>query len=311
MKAKIGTDSGVGNSKAALMLEDGKVLTTVFPTTATLEESSDGKFVTYFESNRWVVGEVDDSLTVNDITLSKLTDTHKLATLTAITDLINKAKLTDVDEVELAVNMPLSLYKDVNEREKTIKFYNQDDVKIKVNGKEYEFKLRVTPYFEGLGVALRNSSKLGEDEVVVIDFGTLNVNVATFGKNKKPIGSKSVCLGREYGCKALVVKVQSALEPIVGQTLSVDTTIEVIQGKKKNMPKGTEETVKRVVNSHLQDIYGRLVLSKIDLQFSEIIVSGGGTLLMKDYIDDVFGKETIKEEDPLFANAIGSLYLLK
>lgn len=313
MKIKIGTDSGIGNTKAALVLEDKKVITTVFPTTAKIEESKDGRFVTYFESNRYVVGEVNDTLTTNDITTSKLTDTHKVATLTAIVALIEKAKLrnTDIDEVELTINIPLNLYKDTKEREKALRFYNQDNVAIKVNGKEYEFNLRVTPYFEGMGIAIRNNALMGEREAVVIDFGTLNVNVATFGRNKKPIGTKSVCLGKEFGCKSLIIKIQEELEPMINQTLSVESTIDAIQGKLKGLSKEEISVVEKIVHEHLQNIYGRLAYLGIDLKFSDVIVAGGGALLMKDYIKKVFGEEIVIEEDPLFANAIGTLHLIE
>lgn len=302
-------DSGKGNTKLTAKLEDGKFITTSFPTTYKLDETADGKFNVNYQSNRYVVGDPTDVANSNHTELSKANEIHKICMLTGVCDLIKKSGRKDIEGVHLAVNMVLPLYLDTKQREAVKKLYEQPEyIEITVDGVDYSFYLKTTIYFESMGVALSNSDKLGTEEVIVFNLGSYNVTGVTFGVNKKPVGSRSFT--EELGCRGLITTIQNKLLPVVGRTLPVDTVMSIIMKKKSKVPREAFEVAETEVLSHLNNIKTRFDLLGVDTKYSQLIFSGGGALLLKEYIPTVFGDDVIFDEDPLYGDCKGMLKLL-
>ncbi|MCL1950352.1 MAG: hypothetical protein FWF59_11530 [Turicibacter sp.] len=94
--------------------------------------------------------------------------------------------------------MPLDEYLDSEKRQEVEDFYTGPQ-HLKVNGISYGFRLLARPYYEVLGIALKNWESFGMvGATTVIDMGSLNTNIITFSK-KKPVMDKSRCTKEGMG----------------------------------------------------------------------------------------------------------------
>lgn len=317
---KIGGDSGKSHTKVSMIIRENGV-DVVYPEIIyTSSLSNDNKAVTDYTEEfiidgvRHLVGDPTRLLNASERReQSKVLPLHRTCMIAAVVKLLNKLGYVGVEEVQLTVNMPLSDYLDVSEQRKLIRLYeSKKTVVVKYNGKTYSFKLKVLPYYEALGALLNKFEEYEDKRVVSIDFGSRNVGYATFNKMNIVEGKSGTT---PDGVNKLLTQVQQILSNNKITTISDDEQlISIIKGENQDIPVAVLELVKNRVHNYLDGIYGTLFDFGIDIEYTDIIFSGGGVDIFKPYIHKVFKKASENEkihfiDNPQFANSIGSLKL--
>ena len=306
----VASDSGKYNTKVVAINENEEYVTNVFRTTVSKEDKADGKFVVMYEGNRYVVGEETEMISENQTGMDKANSIHKISVLTGVCDLMDKCGYDGAETVVLTVNMPLSKYIDTKERERMQRLYETPDhVSMTVNGKLYEFDLEVELYFEGYGSSLMHEELLGTEPFIVLMLGSENISAVAFDEEGKPMRTQAKCI--DGGCVKIIEEVQHELLPVVGKTVS-DTVIKsIIKKNKKRIDKEVLDIAGDVCEKQLKGIKNRLEKLGIEFDLFDVVAVGGGALLLKEYIQNVFGEDTIIDEDPMFSDCKGSLMLLE
>ena len=319
---RVGVDNGKSSGKAALLFEDGSyTVLDSFPTEVEENYIEDGKYVVEFGSRkegtykRYLVGEKKESLSKNKTSLDKGTDVHRICALTSICLLLEETGNADADIIEMTINMPLNLYKQVKEREETRKLYETapgEKVTMSVNGQTYSFEVRCTPYFECLGTVLANEEMIEEKgmDLVCLNFGSLNVNCATFDCDGEPVSNRSYCV--ELGCTGLIKEIQNRLYavPSIKKNLPESIIRSLILKQNTLVSPEVVDTVDSIVMSYLDSVYSELTSLGAELEYLPILVSGGGALLFGDYLNRIFKGKIYIAEDPVNSDAVGSTILL-
>jgi hypothetical protein len=308
MYLKIGIDSGKSLTKYAIMRETGAKEFGMFPTTVRETKVEDGPFVVKYNGKRYVVGDESSAQNEHSTDTCKINHIHKISAITAICDVIQKQSLS-IKEVKATINMPLNEYLNVEKRKQVMDLYNES-IEINVNGRNYLFNLKVKPYFEGSGAALKNPEKLGgADDTIIIDLGSLNVNVATFDSNKKPIRSK--CRTFKGGITGLLYNIQHAIAKETGEELDLNSISKIITGEKKTgITNQMIEIVKQECIQYLNDLKTKMRHQGIDPTYCRVIFAGGGAKILRNYIRGPFAHNVHVDYDDVFANAIGSMAVL-
>lgn len=310
---KVSSDSGKYNSKLVATNCDEQYEVEIFRTTVIKDEKSDGKNIVIYNGERYIVGDDVEEISDNQNTMDKANMTHKIATLTGVCNLMEKCGYNGAENVLLTVNMPLSKYTDTKERERTQRLYEgSESVQITVNGNYYEFNIETELYYEGYG-ASNQYFELKEDEVdepfIVLMLGSENVSAILFDEDGRPVKSQARCI--EGGAVKIIEEVQNELLPIVGRTYSSQLTQSIIKKQKSNIKKEIFEVVESVCKKHLTHVKNRLQKLGIEFDTYNVYVVGGGAILFKEYIEDVFGENATISYDPIFEDAKGALSLLE
>lgn len=322
MIINIGTDSGKSFSKAVCRLASGEFITTAFPTSyeeTEVKTVTEGCFEVKFEEKRYIVGETNRRCSEEKDGRSKEQFIHKICTLTAICDVIRKAKLMgakteEIKFVNITVNMPLSEYLKKEARENVVAYYNSGQkMSITVDGQEFSFVLNVLPYYEGLGAVLVNSDKYQTRRVVSLDFGSLNTGYVTLDKLRLVSTNYFDSGTIDFGCSGLLTKIKTTLKNNgIRGIRTDDQVLELIRGENDRISNEIVQLAKSVVKDHVQEIYQELIDLEVGVDSTDVLASGGAAYLYNEFFNDVFKEGTVifDAEDSEFLNAKGSLKLL-
>ena len=201
MSITIAVDSGKFATKAIRKMNDGTMKSIVFRTkmdTTQESKSSDKRScVIEYNGEKYLIGESAETV---DYEKSKSKLVHKLCTYAAIAQLLNGE--TDA-EVFLSIGCPLSIFANVEEREKYKEFFfDKSETTFKLNGEEKRFHIKnvfVCP--ESSGIIFKNSKEYKDRLIGVIDIGGLNTNCCVYNK-LTPI--KSTCVTTNKGANILM-----------------------------------------------------------------------------------------------------------
>lgn len=322
MIINVGTDSGKSFTKAVCKLASGQFITTMFPTSfekTDVKTVTEGCFEVVFDGVRYIVGETNRRCSEEKDGRSKEQFIHKICTLTAVCDVIRKAKAVgaktdEIKIVNITVNMPLSEYLNKDARSNVGKYYNSGEVtNITVDGEKFSFVLNVLPYYEGLGAVLTNSDEYKTKRVISLDFGSLNTGYVTLDKLRLVSTNHFDAGTIDFGCSSLLTKIKTVLKNHgVRGIRTDDQVLELIRGENEKISNEAIELAKSVVKDHVQEIYQTLVDLEVGVDSTDVLASGGAAYLYSEYFDDVFKAETVifDGEDSEFLNAKGSLKLL-
>ena len=311
MKLKVSADTGKKFSKGAILvhglIETHRFSTIVLPDTAKSKENNG--FEVVFEGKTYLIGDETRQITKNNLILSKKTEEHRLCVYTMIAELIRQhtKETTDID-IELCLTMPLTEFLKKETRLEYMNFFKKD-VKITVDGRKYSFNIvKIHPSFEGAGVLLRDPNKYRNKTVVVIDVGGLNMNYCVFN-NLKPSANLSGTL--KHGGHVLISAIQGKLYNDFDAIFTAFEIIQIAKGE-KSVPQAIKDVVANETKHHISAIYNELDLKKINLNYNDVVFTGGTSELFSPYLDEFFiHNNATVSDDPGFDNVIGSLEILR
>ena len=324
MNYKVGGDSGKSSTKLSLRTAEGENIRIQLATTCEKTDTkakSDLNHEVFFNGNRYLVGEPNNKLNLRLRTeRSKEDEVHKICLLTALCLAIREAEgaadesKVAIHNVSMTLNMPFSEYIDKDKRESMVRFYQSQKItEIMVDGIKYNLMLKVLPYYEGLGATLLKSSEVKSKRVTSLDFGSMNVGYATFDNLKVLTGDENTG-SLELGCHSLLTKIKKLLNDNGVKNINADSEIiRVLNGENTFVKRELIEKANELIKNHVETIYSELFQLDVDVDNTEIIASGGAVNLYQPFLKDFFTNNniTILKENTVFANAEGSLKLLK
>jgi len=301
---EISVDTGKSWTKVAWVGKGGNRLLR-FPTSVreTNGHVLDG-MVVRMDGGRYAVGESGENYQEHTATTDKASQAHRLAVLAGICRAMRESG-AKAPAVTVRVNVPLLDFLDAGKREAICRQYH-GRMRLNMDGENYEFDLQCKPYFEGLGTWLKNKKDWSDNETtVVVNIGSLNVNVLACGVNKMPELRKcSTLVGGVYGFLAIA---QREIMAKAGEHRGIDSVESYLYGRR---PKGIDETMGQLIEgvalAYVKEIREKMARLGINPKDCRFIFSGGGAKAFEAAISQEFQGAAI-DPDGAFADVIGAL----
>ncbi|MFC0301145.1 hypothetical protein ACFFIS_10000 [Virgibacillus soli] len=274
---------------------------------------SKGSFHIHYHGNEYLLGDMV-SEDHSNFSLSKTSLLHQLSIYTAIAQLLQKAKTPPDIDIRLAINVPISIYKDSIQKEKykeAIENQNRTNHLI-VNGKATSFQLRdVTLAFEGMGEIYAQSDEFRNKSSIVIDVGGLNCTFCQFSGINPLINTMVVS---DLGMNVLKGKIGKVINERYGLSVSSDDLEQVLRsGYFANRGKVFEESkvlIEELKYDHLQQIVQFAQSRQYTFNMSDIHFVGGGAMTLRRYVKQEFPHALIME-NPQYSNCLSFLKILE
>lgn len=314
-KFLISIDSGKSYTKGVIRNEDG-ILEKVLFRTKVAEVSGDidvemlsksESYTVEYDSKRYLIGDLLSEERAN-YDFTKQTNEHLICIYLAITKLLEKSKQSHaLAKIDLAVNIPLSLYKNETKKKEFGSFINNNGkvVGIAVNGKPYSFSLNsVLLLPEAMGPIYHSMDKYRNKRVVIIDIGSLNTSILEYNKLVPQFDRMVV---NTMGINIFRSTLAETLSSHYGITISDDDAEQILRDKclylngaeQKDSPK----IIQNVITDYVKSIFNYAKSRKITMTNMEIILCGGGSILLKQYLLNEVPSATIIS-DAQFANVL-------
>lgn len=280
-------------------------------------EIAPNSFILEHENRTFLIGDML-SEEHTDYELSKQNHNHRLSIYLAITRLLEKSleiskQSIAFASVDLALNIPLNLYKNQQKKSEFIEYIqnNGNLIALSANGIPFTFRINsILLLPEAIGTVYQNMDDYRDKRLLSIDIGSYNTSYLEF-VNLVPQYDKMVV--SNLGVNILRGKIAETLSSKYG-TMITDDVVEqifkdkylILNGIKQN---DSKEIVENLVNNHLSQIinYGK----SRKLSYSNVIVTfvGGGSILLKDFISQY--PFASLSPDPQYANALSFLTVLE
>jgi plasmid segregation protein ParM len=276
-------------------------------------EIQPGSHLVEYNGDQYLLGDmVSEDYT--DYTLSKTSKVHQISIYTAIAILLQKAKVPSNVDIRLAVNAPISTYKDALQKQNYKEMIENRGrtVHIVVNGKEYSFLLSdVTIAFEGMGEVFSSPNLYKDKSTIVVDIGGLNCTLCTFSGLQPQVNTMIVS---DLGMSFLKGKIGKVINERYGLTVSSDDLEQILRrGYFANRGKVYEDSkviIEELKYEHLQQIIQFAKSRGYTFNMADIQFVGGGSLTLKSYIKQGLPHAVILD-NPQYSNCLSFLKILE
>lgn len=255
----------------------------------------------------YLIGDMVSEATTN-YNLSKQTDSFRQCTYLSICLLLEKLHfpIADVTNINLAINMPLTLYKNEQHKNSLKEFIVNDNkaIEFTVNDKVYHFTIKnIVVLPEALGPIYTKMNEFREKRVTVIDIGSLNVSYTNYNNLTPQLDSM---ISSNSGTNMLRAQIAETLSSKYNTHVS-DSDIEyLLQQDKFFYLDGTKQleskvTIEQFIDQHAHSIFNFAKSRGYTFNNTDLVFCGGGALLLKDSILKTYPMALI-EEDSQFTN---------
>ncbi len=261
---------------------------------------------------------------------NKVSDTHKIAILTALAKI---ASSKEEDEFRVAIGIPAEDWCNVETREFvrsellpmgkiTVKY--RDNSASEVVTKTFTINKDYRKvYAEGLGaLCMDDSIEIPESDgayIGVIDIGSLNCSAVVWNGNAEIL--KDYTITKDLGSKKLQQKLASKLTTELGVNVTELTANSILRKRPENRRlvlnngnKEIEEKSKAIIKATLtefvEEIKSECELRNWDLDVMPLVCSGGTAAMLADELSEVFGSHIVIVRNAVFCNALGYLSTL-
>lgn len=316
-KFLIAVDSGKSSTKAIFReetIQKVKFPTRVEPVSDFGAEVSPGSYLVELNGNSYLIGSMLDESKAN-FTLSKNTEEHRICTYLAVTKLLQRSKRSiGFADIILSLNIPLSLYKNETQKKSYHDYVrnNGEPISLTVNGRSYVFRIsQLLLLPEGVANVYSDINEYRNKKAVIIDIGSLNINFLTF-ENLVPL--YNMMLTNDAGTNILRSRIADNLSTKFGMSIS-DSDAERIFNDKylfiDNVKQENSRTIiEDIIKNHVKDIFNYARSRKLSFNNASVVFSGGGSILLKDYILNEFPGATFVP-DAQYANVNSFLRILE
>ncbi|MFS0752631.1 hypothetical protein [Oceanobacillus sp. 1P07AA] len=270
-------------------------------------------YLVNYYGNEYLLGDMVSENHV-DYSLSKSSLIHKVTIYTAIAQLLHKAHTPSNVDIRLVVNVPITTYKDANQKEqfKTMVENQGRTNHLIVNEKNYSFDLTdVTLAFEGVGEVYSKPEKFKNKHTTVIDIGGLNATFCTF-KGIQPLVNTMIV--SDLGINVLKGSIGKIINERYGLSVSSDDLEQVLRyGYFANNGEIFEDSkvfIEEIKYEHLQQIIQFAKSRGYTFNMSDIHFVGGGAITLKRYIKQSFSNAIIMD-NPQLSNCLSFLNILE
>lgn len=312
----IAVDSGKNSTKALCQYNDRRY-STIFRTkvqeakNVEIDLNSDS-FNVHFNGKSYLVGNVVSEDKVS-YSITKNTIDHRIAIYVAISQLLSKIKIPQNSNVQLAVNFPISLFKDrlLKDMFKHELMNNGELIMININNQLYTFRItKVMIINESIGPIYSRITEFRKKDSLVIDIGSLNVSFCSYNGVQYDLNSM---VSLDKGISTLQNKIAEKLTEKFGIYVNSDDALRVmnsgflsIRGEKQEK---SVEIIQSLIHEHVQDIFNQALGKGISFNNKDIIFIGGGSIILQSLLQKEFLLATF-ESDPQFSNCHSFLTIL-
>ncbi len=329
MTRYIAVDSGKLNTKVVALnpayLEDNKanpyiisLFRTAYEDDATFEDEEPGSetYITEYEGKTYKIGKA--ARKDAELESSKKGIAHKLCTMLAIA---RECSEKEIDDVCVAIGIPVDNYlvvKERNEYRDTILPLGQHTVKYRdLNGKIKEKTFNIVKrqvYPETIGAIFTPGVDFTES-VGVIDIGHLNVNMTIFNKGEiDPMSRRTTTKGANFLVSGLAQELSNELQTTIQPNKAAEAIAKDRRLKFRNPNPEKEERsaqiIERFITDYVKDIIEEIRIKGWSLDVMQLVVIGGGAIMIKNDLMQVFGENTVIPENSNIINAMGFLKLM-
>ncbi|MFH5781512.1 ParM/StbA family protein [Heyndrickxia oleronia] len=314
----IAVDCGKYATKAILKSKDKQAITVFRTKMQEVEqvgiEINSGSYHVKYNKKSYLVGDaVSESYSSFDLT--KKIDIHKICIYTAIADLLQLTNLqTENIKIHLAINIPISSYKDATSKREYKNFIenNGEPILFDFNGEHYYLLLKdVVVAFEGVGIIYDEMEQMKSKYTVVIDVGGLNTTYATFDGINPIFDSMTVS---NLGINILKGKIGKLINERFGVAVSSNDLERILQnGYFSHAGKiydESKELIEQMKAQHFREIIEFAKSRDYTFNNVDIHFVGGGSYMLSDTIQKEFPHARIVV-NPQFANLKSFLRILE
>jgi len=243
-----------------------------------------------YEDRHFLIGDMVGDNT--DYELSKQNHSHRLSIYLAITRLLEHAERSKESiafaQINLAVNIPLSLYKSQQKKTEFTEYLRNNGqlIAMNINGKPFTFRIQsILLLPEGLGNVYQNMDEYRDKRLLTIDIGSLNVNYLELSNLVPQYDKMAVST---HGINILRGKIAETLSSKYG-TMIADDVVEQIFKEKYLYLDGvkqieSKDIVEKIIENHVQMIINYAKSRKISFSNTTVVFVGGGSAHLKNYI---------------------------
>ncbi|MCB2299891.1 ParM/StbA family protein [Clostridium tagluense] len=278
-------------------------------------ELTNNSYTIEFEGKSYLIGDMlsEDKC---DYNISKSSTNHILCIYLAICKIIDKtgAMSFGVPNVYLSVNTPINIYKNNALKEEYIKLIQRkgEVIPMKVNGRSFVFKISfILSLPEATASIYSNISNFREKKATIIDCGSLNTSYCTFNSLVPLLESMVIA---NSGINVLRSTIAERLTTFCGTLVSNDDTEETLKNGYLYVDGAkvveSKTIVESLIREHVLEIFNYAKSRGISFNNTTVIFTGGGTILLKKYIFEIY-PNAIFEEDPQYANVLSYFSVLE
>lgn len=297
-------------------IQKGKFKNKVLPAHDFGIEIAGNSYKVDYEDQFFLIGDAvsDDHI---DYELSKQNYNHRLSIYLAVTRLLELAEKAKEPiafaQVNLAINMPLSIFKSQSKKDEFEKYLKNNGqlIAMNVNGKPFTFRINTALILpEGIGVAYHHMDEYRHQNLLTIDIGSLNVTFLQFNQLVPQYDKMAVST---QGINILRGKIAETLSTYYGTTIHDDVVEQILRDKYLylNGIKQVEskEIVEKIIKNHIQMIFNYAKSRKISFSNTTVMLVGGGSKVLKTYLSQYpFVQFT---SNPEYANVLSFFNVLQ
>ena len=251
-----------------------------------------------------------------DYNISKTSVNHQVCIYLAICKILDKSDAMSfgVPNVYLGLNVPINIYKNNTLKQEYQKLIQKigEVITMKVNGRSFVFKINMLiPLPEATASIYSNVAQFRDKKATIIDCGSLNTSYCTFNSLVPLLDSMIIA---NSGINVLRSTIAERLTTFCGTLVSNDDTEEILKngylfvdGLKIVESKAIVESL---IREHVLEIFNYAKSRGISFNNTTVIFTGGGTILLKEYILEIY-PNAVFEEDPQYANALSYFSVLE
>lgn len=312
----IAIDSGKHSTKG-LSIYNGKEHSTIFRTKIQEAKNVDielisGSFNVHFQGKSYLVGSVvgEDKVSYE---ITKNTIDHRIAIYTAITQLLRKINKPQDVTIQLAVNFPISLFRDrlLKDMYKYELLNNGELIIITVNNQSFSFRIsKILVINESIGPIYSRIGEFRKKDSMIVDIGSLNISFCCYNGVQYDLNSM---VSLDKGISTLQNKIAEKLTEKFGTYINSDDALRImrngylsIRGEKQEK---SIEFIQKLTKEHVHDIFNQAIGKGISYHNREIIFVGGGSIVLRELLQVEFPHATF-EDNPQFSNCNSFLKIL-
>lgn len=296
-KALIAVDSGKYGTKA-ILLHNSKEHYVYFRTkmqevTTSLDiDVPVGSYVVKHNGKTYILGNmVDESYSSYD--LSKEKEIHKLCIYVAIAELLKQANIhPSTVDLKVAVNIPISAYKDATTKKRYLEFIENfnNPIMIEVNGVPFMIELNdSTVVFEGIGAIFHDVKASKNVHTTVLDIGGLNATLCQFDGLTPNFNSMVVT---NNGCNILKGKIGRMINEKFSIAVEANDLERIIHDgylmSEGAIITDSHHLIEQIKDAHFQEIISFAKSRGYTFNNTNICFCGGGALLLHNCIKEHF-----------------------
>lgn len=212
-------------------------------------------------------------------------DRFFVLTLFAIANEIeaNNAYTDNIINIDLLVGLPPTHYG--SQFESFRKYFLRDGIAFEKNGKDYYIQIRdVHVYPQGVAALINIYNEIRDAaKTTLIDIGGYTAIYMVYHNGKIDM---SACDSLEKGIIRLYNTIKKKVDGDFQTHLSESEIDSIIRGEDTDVPEDIVQTVHSEARLFIKDLINQLREEEIDLKTGKTIFTGGGAILLQEYIKE-------------------------